>query len=283
MLMAGPFPGYSEGPEVRAQRADLEHVAVIAGLERDPELAATVQPGHDRHHRHHGLVPGIIQRRRHADLLAELDQVARGRERQLEAAGFPAFQRLARRHPDRVGGFLAVMGADLRGRCGGEEEPGVEALGHAFGRDPVRIGHEFVERQHHAVVGQHLEKGGVAVAEVGAVRGLDLAGFPGIDQRFFPLRPRQQDAAFLKSFADRGDAEAQGRFIEPLPARIKLRRGDDFLVALVDAAARKHQGAGIEVDFIMANHHEDLDLLQRQHCRAATGWWTQDAERRFRP
>ena len=56
----------------------------------------------------------------------------------------PAFERLARRNPDRVGGFLAVMGAELVRRRGGEEEPGVEALRHAFRRDPVRIGRQQV-------------------------------------------------------------------------------------------------------------------------------------------
>ena len=165
----------------------------------------------------------VIERRLHAALLAELDQVARGREWQLEAPALAAFQRLARRHPDRVGGFLAVMGADLFRRRGGEEEPGIEPLRHALRRDPVRIGHEFVERQHHAVVGQHLEEADLAVAEVGAMRGLDLAGPFGIDQRLRSLRPRQQDAAFLKGFADRGDAEAQRGLVEPLAARIQRR------------------------------------------------------------
>src|SRR5437879_10515046 len=116
---------------VSAERADLEHVAVVAGLERNPELAAAVVFGHDRHHRDHRFPAGIIQRRLHAGLLAELDQVAGGREWQLEAPGLAPFQRLARRDPDRVGGFLAVVGADLLGRRGSQEEPGAEALWHA--------------------------------------------------------------------------------------------------------------------------------------------------------
>ena len=49
--------------------------------------------------------------------------------------------------------------------------------------------------------------------------------------------------------------------VEPLAARIKLWPRDDLLVALVDAAAGKHQRAGIEVDLIMADHHEDFDLF----------------------
>ena len=47
------------------------------------------------------------------------------------------------------------------------------------------------------------------------MRGFDLLGSPRIDQRFRSLRPRQQNAAFLESLADRGDPEAQIGFVEP--------------------------------------------------------------------
>ena len=53
--------------------------------------------------------------------------------------------------------------------------------------------------------------------------GFDLGGALGIDQRCRSLRPRQQDAAFLKGLADRGDPETQIGGIEPLAAGIKLR------------------------------------------------------------
>src|SRR6185312_4490336 len=75
-------------------RTDLEQLAVIAGFERNAELAAAIVPGHDRRHRDHGFASGVIERGLHARLLAELDQVARGRERQLEASGLAALQRL---------------------------------------------------------------------------------------------------------------------------------------------------------------------------------------------
>ncbi len=92
------------------------------------------------------------------------------------------------------------------------------------------------------------------------MRGLDLAGPFGIDQCLRSGRARQQDAAFLKGLADRRDSKTQIGGVEPLAAGIERRIGDDLLVALVDTAAGKHQRAGIEVDLIMANHHEDLDL-----------------------
>src|SRR4029453_13903352 len=101
-------------------RADFEDVAVVARFQRDAELPAGGGPGHDRRNRDDVLAAAVVERGLHAALLAELDQVARGRERQLEAAGLAALQRLARRHPDRVGGLLAVMAAEVirRGAAG---------------------------------------------------------------------------------------------------------------------------------------------------------------------
>ena len=90
--------------------------------------------------------------------------------------------------------------------------------------------------------------------------GFDLAGPFRIDQRLRSPGARQQDAALLKGLADRRDPEAQGGGIEPLAAGVERGIGDDLLVALVDAAAGKHQRAGVKVDLIMAHHHEDLDF-----------------------
>src|ERR1700724_3850412 len=111
-----------------SRRADFKHLAVIAGLAWNAKLAATVELGHDGHHGHDRLAPAVVQRGTYAALLAELDQVACGRKRQLEPPALAAGQRLARRQPDRIGGFPAVMGADLRWRGGGEKEPGIEPL-----------------------------------------------------------------------------------------------------------------------------------------------------------
>src|SRR5438552_7219813 len=206
--MAGRSRYFTIHRSVLAERADFKDVAVIAGLAGNAELPAAIEPGHDRHHGHDGLAPGLLERGLYACLLAELDQVARGRERQFEPPALAALKCLARRDPDRVGGLLAVVGAELLRRSCGKEEPGVEPLWHALRRDPVCIGHELVEREQEAVVGQHLEKRRLALTERGAMRRLDLLGAAGIDQRARSLRSRQEDAAFLKGFADRGDAEA---------------------------------------------------------------------------
>src|SRR5258708_31041061 len=118
--MQSPRPG----SDASADRADLEHLAVIAGFEGNAELAAAIVPGHDGRHGDDGFVSGVIERRLHAWLLAELDQIARGRERQLEAPAIAAFERLSRRHQDRVGGIHAVMSAATFGPPGCEYDHG---------------------------------------------------------------------------------------------------------------------------------------------------------------
>ena len=88
----------------------------------------------------------------------------------------------------------------------------------------------------------------------------DLARPLGVDQRVRPARFCQQDAAFLKRLADRRDPETERLGIEPLAAGVEFGLAGDVLIAGIDAAAGKHQRAGIEVDLIMAHHHEDFDL-----------------------
>ena len=99
------WPGQAQ-PSVKIDRstecADLKHLAVVAGVTGYTELAAGFGLCHHRHHGHDRLASKILQRGIYASLLAELDQIARGREWQLEAAGLAAFQRLAWRDPDRV-------------------------------------------------------------------------------------------------------------------------------------------------------------------------------------
>src|SRR6266700_6657254 len=128
----------TSSPVELSQSADLEQLAVVAGLAGNAQLAAAIQPRDHRHHGHDRLAPGLFERGFDAALLAELDQIARGREWQFEAPILAAFERLARRDPDRVGGFLAVVGAELVRRRRGEEEPGVETFWHPLRRDPVR-------------------------------------------------------------------------------------------------------------------------------------------------
>ncbi|GCC49625.1 hypothetical protein chiPu_0033760, partial [Chiloscyllium punctatum] len=109
-------------------RADVEHLAVVARFLGDAELAAGGGLGHDGGHGHDRHFLGVIKRSVDIRLLAEPDQIAGGRERQLEAAALATLERLARRYPDRIGRFLAVMRTELFGRRRGQEEPGVETL-----------------------------------------------------------------------------------------------------------------------------------------------------------
>ena len=124
---------------------------------------------------------------------------------------------------------------------------------------------------------KHFQEADLAVAQRGAVGSFDLAGALRIDKRLRSLRPRQQDAALLEGLADRRDPETERVLVEPLAARVKRGLGNDLLVALVDAAAGKHQRAGIEVDLIMADHHEDFDFFVCRQRPAGAGWWMRDA------
>src|SRR6478609_8483189 len=89
-----------------SSRADFKYLAVVAGFTRDPKLTAAVQFRHHRHDRYNRLAPAVVECGLDVSLLAKLDQVARGRKRQLEPPAIAALQRLARRHPDRIGRFL---------------------------------------------------------------------------------------------------------------------------------------------------------------------------------
>ncbi len=99
------------------------------------------------------------------------------------------------------------------------------------------------------------------LAQRHAMARLDLGRSLAVDQRFRFPRPRHQDAALLERLADRGDAEAERRLVEPLAAGIEFRPRNDLLVTGINAAAGEHQRAGAEIDLIMANHHEDFDFV----------------------
>ena len=155
------------------------------------------------------------------------------------------------------------MRTKLVRRRGSEVEPGVETLRHGFRRDPVRIGHKRVERDLHAAVGQCLQEGGLAIIQVGAICDFDLACMFGIDQRLRSSRPREQNTALLEGLADCRDPKAERVGIKSLAAGTKLGLRRNLHVGLVDAAAREDQRTGIELDLMVAHHHEDLDLVRR--------------------
>src|SRR5689334_8516581 len=152
------------------------------------------------------------------------------------------------------------MNAELRRRRSGKKKPGVEALGHAERRDPVRIGYEFIECKNKVIFGEHFQEGGPALRQGAAVDGLDRSGALRVNESARSANTRKQDSAFLERLADRGDPEAQLAFVQSLAARTKLTMRDDLVIARIDAAARKHQRARGKIDLIMAHHHECLDF-----------------------
>src|SRR4051812_30357986 len=121
-FLPAPRPPDEKGSVRLTGRTELEHLAIIAGFARNAQLASAICGlGHDWHHRDDVHAPRSIEGARHRRLLAEPDQVAGGWKRQLETAILAARQRLARRDPDRVGRFPAVMGAKLVRRRGRQE------------------------------------------------------------------------------------------------------------------------------------------------------------------
>ena len=86
----------------------------------------------------------------------------------------------------------------------------------------MRIGHQIVERQQDSAVGKDLPESRLALAQFGAMGRFDLARPLGIDQGFRSAGAREQDPAFLKRFADRGDPETQGRRVEPFASAVKV-------------------------------------------------------------
>src|SRR5258708_14355136 len=74
----------------QSHRADFKYLAVVTGLKGNTKLTAAVEFCHHRHHRDDWLASAILERAPHACLLAELDQVAGGRERQFESPALAA-------------------------------------------------------------------------------------------------------------------------------------------------------------------------------------------------
>ncbi len=69
---------------------------------------------------------------------------------------------------------------------------------------------------------------------------------------------RQQDAALLEGFADRGDPEGQRVDVQSVGVRAVFRASGQFEIGFLYPSPRKHQGAPSEVDRVMAHDHEDL-------------------------
>ena len=71
---------------------------------------------------------------------------------------------------------------------------------------------------------------------------------------------REQDAEFFETFADRGDGLRQVQVaLGGAPAGLRM----GCRVQAVDAATRKHVGAGRETGVHRAAGHQDLDALRR--------------------
>ena len=100
----------------------------------------------------------------------------------------------------------SVVGERPAGRCKGEEEARVEALRQEDGRDPVGEGDEQIERRDERLAGQKLAEGRGAVE-----RGRASGG----DEPVLAACPRDEHAALLERFPDRGDLEPRNGSCKP--------------------------------------------------------------------
>jgi hypothetical protein len=70
--------------------------------------------------------------------------------------------------------------------------------------------------------------------------------------------PSEQHAAFLEGFANGGDAEGEGGWIE---RQSNVQVCGKQAVRFLDAAAGKHQRAAGKIDLVMAHHHEHFQAV----------------------
>ncbi len=120
------------------------------------------------------------------------------------------------------------------------------------------------------LAGQKLGKGSGAVERSHAVR---------CDEPVPAAPARDQHAAFLERFADRGDLERPERVRKLWGAVIDraaaLSERSELRIRRLHSPARKDQRAGGEVDLMMAHDHEGLEparpVPQEEHGRGGAG------------
>lgn len=149
------------------------------------------------------------------------------------------------------------MQRHLIGRRFGQEEPGVEALGHEGRRDPVREGRHELGRELEVLGLDQVEDAGFVLGKLGAPAFLDRLEIGGSDQRLLPALARQQHAALLERLAHAGDTELELIVADLVGA---ARAGAQALVAIgvLELAAGEHQRAREGIDLVMTHHHEDF-------------------------
>ena len=193
-----------------------ERFAAVAGLERNSQARAAVDLGPLRHDSDDGRGLRGLERRGRVGMAGELPQIPLGREQELEPRAI-AFERFARRNPDRIDRLPAVVRERVIRRGEREEEMGVEALGQEGWRNPAGEGNEGVGRRSKVLARHESGEGRAAVERAHALRGNE--------PRIAP-RSRQQHAAFLERLADRGDPDGPRRLVESRrrQARRRARR-----------------------------------------------------------
>ena len=174
----------------------------------------------------------------------ELPQVPLGREEELEPPAVLG-QRLARRDPDRVRPPPA-----RRGRAPGRAArgPGRNACRSASAGRPGVI--QWAKGTSRSTAGARFSR--AKSSAKGAARSR-FSTRPGGTRSSSPRASREQHAAFLERFADRGDLERGER------VGAADERSGELGVRRLHPPARKDERAGGEVDLMMAHDHEGLE------------------------
>ena len=117
----------------------------------------------------------------------------------------------------------------------------VEALGGSLRRDPVCEVDQHLRYEHEILRREDGTEGTLPAHDRVAVRCLDVTQARGADQRFFPARTCQQNAAFFERLAHSGDSQRCLHGIQALECGEHGRVHCKLVILRIHTTARKHQ------------------------------------------
>jgi hypothetical protein len=156
---------------------------------------------------------------------------------------------------------VTVVHAELIGRCPGNVEERIEALGHESRRDPVGERHQAAAVEQQILGLEHVGHRDLAAIQTAAVLRAERLEALGRDRIAVGAATGEQDSGFLEGLADRTHTQRDLVRRQPVdPAAARVHAG--FAVARCELAAGKHHRTRREVDLLVAHDHEDLESLR---------------------
>ena len=159
-------------------------------------------------------------------------------------------------NPNAVDAFRAVMSADMVLRRARHIKISVKTLGHHLRRNPMREKAQRIDRKLQTLGLGKLQHGSVAIIEAVAPA-LERQQMFGADEIRAAFLARQQNAAFLKALANRGDAQRQFLIGKRISAAAMAAQAA-IKIGFVGFAAGEYQRAGGKINLVMAHHHKDF-------------------------